>query len=258
MSAGRSGYLQEMQRVPGWLDPLDASLICALSDHQHAAGMLGDILEIGVFHGRSAILLGYLLSDGEQLIACDTFGSDTGLAEENARWNGRFYPGLDRREFERNYLRYHKRLPTVAAVPSAGLGSVARRRSCRLVHVDGAHDYPTVCADARVSRELCADDGVVIFDDYCKAHLPGTALAVWEQVICAGLVPVALTDAKLYGCWPPAEASVTRAALTSWALGSEGVRVDEHRLGPHTVPRIIPRPAAWPAAQPAGQTQRIF
>jgi hypothetical protein len=247
MPASRATYLDEMESIPGWFTSLDGALMCAASDHQRAAGIAGDIVEIGVYHGRSAILFGFLLDAGERFIACDPFDADDGMTDENSRWNRRFYPGLTRASFERNYVHYHGALPVIAAVPSSGLGAVAGPASCRIVHVDGAHDYATVRDDARISRELSAPGGVAVFDDYCKPHLPGTAMAVWEQVTSGALVPLVLTDAKLYGCWSTSEAAALRAHLVERATALPGTRVDEHRLADWSVPRIVPRPApaAW-------------
>ncbi len=243
-------YLAEFSSVPGWLDSLDAELLCEVSRVQGALLPEAElnVVEIGVYHGRCTILLGFLLRPGEQLIACDIFLNAAGISDENAQWNERFYPGLTRTDFERNYLRYHSALPVIVAEPSQRLADLLPAGSCRLIHVDGGHDYATVTSDARAAHELLAPGGAVVFDDYCKPHLPGTALAVWEQVLHHGLVPAALTDAKLYACWDAAAAARYQSALVSRASARPGTRVDEHRLADWTVPRIVPRPppAAWP------------
>lgn len=248
----RMSYLARMDEIPGWLHPLDAELLCALSDWQLAHAPPADILEIGVYHGRSAVLLGYLLGAGERLIACDTFLDDGGLPDDNALWNRRFYPGLTRHAFEANYRRHHARPPVLAVLPSTRLPEMVPAGSCRLVHVDGAHDHATVCADAAVARTLLRPGGAAVFDDYCRPHLPGTALAVWQQVLTGGLVPCALTDAKLYGTWDAERAGDYRDALVARAERVPGARVDEHRMLGYSVPRIVPRPApaAWSDSPP--------
>jgi SAM-dependent methyltransferase len=226
-------YLAEMRDIPGWLDGLDAELLCALSAAQRATESQAgrDVLEIGVYKGRSAVLLGFLLGPGERLIACDTFLDSAGISAQNADWNRRFYPGLTRAEFERNYLRYHDELPLIVAEPSTRLPGLLPPASCRLVHVDGGHEHATVTRDALAVRRLLAPGGAVIFDDYCKPHLPGTALAVWEQVLLHGLVVIALTDAKLYAAWDAGAAASYRDALVAAARARPGTRIDEHWLG---------------------------
>ena len=59
-------YLAHMHElVPGWFDDVDAAVFRAV-DHTHrATGVDGDLLEIGAYLGKSAILLGYLLRAAE-------------------------------------------------------------------------------------------------------------------------------------------------------------------------------------------------
>jgi SAM-dependent methyltransferase len=242
-------YLSRLSSVPGWLDLLDAEFLCAISNSQVTWWPESrlDILEIGVFKGRSAVLLGFLIRPGERLVACDTFLSSVGISTENAVWNRRFYPDLARADFESNYLMYHGEPPFIVAAPSAELPGMLAAGSCRLIHVDGGHDYETVRQDALIARRLLCPGGVVVFDDYCKPHLPGTALAVWEQVLRGGLMPVALTDSKMYCTWDVDQAAAYQDTLMGLAAGRPQTRIDEHQLLDRTVPRIVPRPppSAW-------------
>jgi len=56
-----------MDTVEGWFVRLDAEMFIAVNRWHHQAGVTGDLLEIGVYQGRSAILLGWLGADGEHL-----------------------------------------------------------------------------------------------------------------------------------------------------------------------------------------------
>src|SRR6476620_129325 len=49
------------------------ALFGVLLAHQRDAGIRGDLLKIGVYRGKSAILLGYALRPDEELVACDLF-----------------------------------------------------------------------------------------------------------------------------------------------------------------------------------------
>lgn len=85
--------------------------------------------------------------------------------------------------------------------PSQELRSKLQAETFRLVHVDGSHLYEIVKEDIETARAVLGDGGVVIFDDYRALHAPGVAAAVWQA--CADvhlpLVPLVLSDAKLYG-----------------------------------------------------------
>jgi len=55
-----------------------------INELQHAEGKTGDLLEIGVYRGKSAILLGYLLQGEERLVLCDLFGAPAPTADNES------------------------------------------------------------------------------------------------------------------------------------------------------------------------------
>jgi hypothetical protein len=72
-------YIQEMGSVPGWFLEVDAHVFVGMDSVQRARGIHGDLLEIGVYYGKSAILLGYCVRPGEHLVVCDVFEGLGGL-----------------------------------------------------------------------------------------------------------------------------------------------------------------------------------
>src|SRR2546427_10329547 len=115
------GLYAEVESLPGWLSYVDARVLSLASDWQRSTGTKGDMLEIGVFEGKSAIILGSLLGPEEHIEVCDIFESDA-LTPENREENRVSYPGLSQRSFELNYRRWHEQLPVVHRCPSASLG----------------------------------------------------------------------------------------------------------------------------------------
>lgn len=185
--------------IPGWFDRADAELFDAIDLAQRAAGLVGDILEIGCYQGSSAILLGYLRRPNERMVVCDLFEEvATTLDDFHHRINA--YSDLSRESFEANFLRFHKILPEIIVGPSAMLPSRNFRRTFRLIHVDGSHEYEIVRSDLLLAKALLMPGGFVIFDDIIALHTPGVTAAVWEGVILDGLIPVFQTH-KLYGTW---------------------------------------------------------
>jgi hypothetical protein len=193
-------YIAMLDQVPGWFFYPDARVFAGIDAYQRASGVTGDLLEIGVYLGKSAILMGYLRRDGERLVVCDLFESE-GTTEESRRENCRWYGGLSRQEFEDNYRRFHDRLPTVLACPSSELSRVGPPGSFRIVHVDGSHVYDIVQEDLGNAERLLGDGGVVIVDDWRSAHTPGVAAATWEAILNRRLVPFCFTDQKMYATW---------------------------------------------------------
>ncbi len=108
-------YLHQKETVRGSLQDIDARIILAIEELQRAAGVSGDLLEIGVSYGQSAILLGYCVQASERLVVCDTFEDTKGFGSENRAGHALPHQGLRRSEFEQNYRRFHLTLPDIIA-----------------------------------------------------------------------------------------------------------------------------------------------
>lgn len=233
--------------IQGWFGEADYRIFSAFLASQEDTPP-GDLVEIGAFMGKSAVVIGDYLRDGEQFVVVDIFGDESLLAssdegEQNRLENRRSYPRLTRERFEANYLSVHPRLPVVVQASSAEVVDHVRRSGARFIHVDGSHLYAGVAADCSSVKQLLRPGGVVAFDDWRNAKCPGVAAAVWEAVVSDGLVPVATTRQKLYGVYSGAEAAVETvramvAADPAWWIA------EDHRIMGHTVVRLAPRTRA--------------
>ena len=97
--------------IPGWFSVLDTLTLVAIDEEQRQGCVVGDILEVGAYLGKSAILLGYLLRERERLTVIDLFGEPAATREQRAEQRG--YSGLTRAAFEKNYDRFHSTRPIV-------------------------------------------------------------------------------------------------------------------------------------------------
>lgn len=160
----------------------------------------GDLVELGTFKGKSAVLIGDYLADGERFFALDLFhsGTDDANAHEN-----RYYPTLTREAFEKTYLAFHDRLPEVIQGLSTEIVEHVAPGSVRFMHIDASHLYEHVAADIRSARQLVAPGGVVVLDDYRAVHTPAVAAAAWEAVLTLGFTPFLLSPQKMYGTFDP-------------------------------------------------------
>ncbi|MFB6890020.1 class I SAM-dependent methyltransferase [Kitasatospora sp. NPDC056327] len=194
--------------VPGWFWEHDRHLFDWFLGRQEKAGLTGDLLELGAYLGRSAIVVGSHLRAGETFTVCDLFDSDAPDDENAAEMDGSYRRTLTRTAFEANYLSFHDRLPEIVQAPTSALadGRLAPG-TLRFVHIDASHLYEHVAGDLRVARAALRPEGVVVLDDYRSAHTPGVAAATWEAVFNHGLRPVVLTDSKFYGTWGDPEAA---------------------------------------------------
>ncbi|MDZ5660792.1 class I SAM-dependent methyltransferase [Nocardioides sp. zg-1308] len=191
---------EDLDAIPGWFDAIDRELFRWFLGPGRAISGPGNLAELGVYMGQSAVLLGGFLENGEELTVVDLFESEAGDTA-NVRENAESYPGLSREAFEANYTRVHPDLPHVLQDFSERIVDHVAPGSCRFVHVDASHLFEHVRHDVVAAEQLLGTAGVVTFDDYRAGHTPGVAAAVWEAVANQGLRPIVLSPNKLYATW---------------------------------------------------------
>ena len=187
-----------VNNIGGWFYPEDAIILQALNMIQDDLHIVGDMLEVGVYHGKSAAFLGFLIRSQERFFVCDTF-QIAAVDAENKSENSTWYPDTNRDIFEKNYFEIHKTLPQIVTCNSRRLKAVANlSRTFRLIHIDGSHLYSIVREDLSLAADLLKPGGIVAIDDYRSAHTPGVAAATWEAIFRRKFVPICLTPQKLY------------------------------------------------------------
>lgn len=194
MDARVATYRDRLDDIHGWFGSQDLDLFDWFLSRQ---GQPGDLLEMGPYLGRSSVMLGYYVREGEKLIVCDLWGADSG-EERNDVENAGYRRPL-REAFEANYARFHSLPPQVLQRPTADLMAHVPETSLRLVHVDASHLYDRVKEDIATAKRLLQPEGILVCDDYRSPHTPGTAAAVWEAVLTSGLRPVCVSQQKFYG-----------------------------------------------------------
>jgi hypothetical protein len=230
----------QVEAIPGWFTADDMTLFRFFLGEQVRSGYVGDLAELGVYLGASAVLIGSFQQPEETFTVVDLFGR-TGADPGNDAETRRYYRGLTQVAFEANYRAIHGDLPVVIRGPSTDIRGRAASGRHRFIHVDASHEYPNVLADIETSKQLLARDGIVVFDDFQSPHFPGVAAAVWPE-LNEGLVPLVLTSEKLYATW--GDPAKWQDAVRSWLVGS-GLRSQIHRIGGHEVVR------AWSGNRPS-------
>lgn len=232
----------ELNDIPGWFMPIDQAVFNWILQFQNRTQPPGGLVELGVFKGKSAVLIGNYLRPGEVFTACDLF-DDIGSAAEADPGEQRFFrnQSLTQAEFESNYLAFHKELPRVVKGPTGTITRHVAPGSARFVHIDAGHTYDLVREDTASARAMLREGGVVVFDDYRKAAAMGVAAAVWEAVQNEGLKPIANTEYKLYATWgdaaPYQDMVRTRATESGWCNAEKVVMIRDmpmryvHRKG---------------------------
>ncbi|MET8244870.1 class I SAM-dependent methyltransferase [Streptomyces sp. NPDC005202] len=226
---------RRLDDVPGWFPVLDQTLFDWFLHRQESAGVRGDLLEVGVYMGKSAIFLGRRLRPGERYTVCDLFEGDA-PDDANRAESAKSYGALTRRAFEKNYLAFHDELPRVLQGPSSLVPAEVAPRSCRFVHIDASHLYEHVYDDIGAAREALLPGGVVVLDDFRSEHTPGVSVAVWEAVLTRGLRPICLSTQKLYGTWD--DPGPVQEELLAMVRGREDCHLSVQQAAGHRIVRL--------------------
>jgi len=196
-------------RVNGWLARSAATVITTLAEGSDYAGR--PACEIGVHHGKLAILLGLLT--GGRLVAYDLF-EDQG---QNVDGSGKG----DRQIFLLNAAHHLGDGADVHALRENSLDLTPERviADCgdrpALFSVDGGHTAALTANDLRLAAAATADDALVILDDFYNGDWPEVAFGAIE-VLGDGrtpLVPFCTVGNKVLFAKSRAEAARFRAIL---------------------------------------------
>lgn len=209
--------------IPGWFMPIDQAAFAWTLAFQNRTEPPGDLLELGTYRGKAAILMGQYLKEGERLTVCDLFdevATHAAVDPTEQRFFRRDVPA--RAQFERNYLAFHPALPHIVQAPTETITDHLAPASVRFAHIDAGHTYAAVRIDIASCRALVRPGGIVVFDDWRKAGTPGVAAAMWEAILNEGLRPAISTEFKFYATWgdpAPLQAEIeARARASGWAM----------------------------------------
>jgi SAM-dependent methyltransferase len=182
--------------ILGWgIAPFATKVFLTLDRYQKQRGIRGNLLEIGVFRGRTACLLGLMAAPGERLFGIDVFNDARNIDHSGA--------GAERAEFDSNIARWKltERTDVIEGdsmfldFAQHGIGKV------RFAHIDGAHYVDAVCNDIIKAQQIMVPGGVVVVDDWHNNRFPGTNEACHRFLSYAVprlVIPFAVGMNKLY------------------------------------------------------------
>lgn len=157
-------YLRATREVEGWFFPIDAYLFAAIDAIQEDIG--GNLFEIGVHHGKTAIFLARMLRAGEVLGVCDVFEQQQLNVDHS---------GEGSRELFEKYIRAFGGPARVFAKSSHELTTGDTTTNCRFFHIDGGHRPDDVIADLQTAARALHTHGVVALDDVFNPSWPGVS-----------------------------------------------------------------------------------
>lgn len=163
-------HLDLHHRIDGWFSVESAAAWDALLCFQERRGVQGHMLEIGVWRGKSAVLMA-LHSDPSKEVCV--------LVDKQ----------FDQRAVEHALHQVHPEgtgsfqlLETDSRVLLRDPMIVDAFESFRWIHIDGEHTARAVMNDLEVANGLLSDDGVIVVDDYFNWLYPQVTEAVNRYV----------------------------------------------------------------------------
>jgi hypothetical protein len=157
-------YLKATKGVEGWFFPVDALLFAMVDEIQKREGIAGNLFEIGVHHGKTALFLTRMRGEGEVVGVCDVFDQQ----ELNRDRSGEGNLSVFLRHLGNEPVRIFQKL-------SSQLTTEDTTTQCRFVHVDGGHRPEDVISDLHTADRALLRDGVVAVDDVFNPNWPGVS-----------------------------------------------------------------------------------
>ena len=162
-------YLAATRQVEGWFSDPSAAIWDSLLDVQERCGLQGDLLEIGVWAGKSAGMLASRANAGERLLLVDCEMRTDAITETMRRVRIPEGVGIDALEDDSTELWHH-------ALMKDGY------RKHRWIHIDGEHTARAVVNDMELANQLLGKEGVLVVDDFFNWLYPQITEAVMRYV----------------------------------------------------------------------------
>jgi hypothetical protein len=200
-------FLEDTAHVQGWFFPIDAYLFGMVDDVQKRSGIAGDLFEIGVHHGKTAILLARMARQGESLGVCDVFERQ----DLNHDGSGRG----SRAVFTENLAKHgglKESQIKVLAKPSDTVRDDEIDTNYRVFHIDGGHLADIVWSDLRLADAVTRRNGAVILDDVFNPSWPGVGEGFYRFMSSTpgSFVPIIIGGNKVVLTRPEAAERYTR------------------------------------------------
>lgn len=192
-------YAREgFKEIDGWgIDDYLVRIFLNLNNFQSIEKIEGNLVEIGVHHGRSFILLALMRNGSEKAIAIDIF-EDQSRNIDNS--------GSGSRTIFEDYLKQYSIVENVSIIEGDSLflsneSHKDLQTKARLVHIDGGHYVDAVCSDLALAQSIISPGGIVIVDDYQHSGFPGVNEGCHRYLsysVPRKLIPIAIGKNKLF------------------------------------------------------------
>lgn len=167
---------RKLAKVKGYIDPSDSLVFVSIFEKQKKEKFSGGVVEIGVYYGRSFLLL-KKLAEQKEVLGIDLFIIDPLESRKTAQY----------REFIENGKKLDMPINDefIIAGDSTQVSCddvVGKVGEVRFFSVDGGHMLSHVESDSRLAKESLADCGVIAFDDSFNPEWPEVTVGIIDFI----------------------------------------------------------------------------
>ncbi|MBZ5601942.1 MAG: class I SAM-dependent methyltransferase [Acidobacteriia bacterium] len=156
-------YETEFAEIEGYCQPESAALWDFFFTTQEKLDVRGDLLEIGVWHGKTAVLNALYARPEDQLYLIDhDMKEGAELAVRRIRSSNNIFLKIRSADALRD--------PKLRDAPG----------SCRWIHVDGDHTGYSATQDLHTAAHLVSERGIICVDDFFNFRYPQVTAAVYR------------------------------------------------------------------------------
>lgn len=186
--------------IHGWVGERVPHILKLIREIHLEDKVEGDIVEIGVHHGKLFFLMAAGARSSEKCIAIDLFEDQAKNLDHSGRGSlATFNDHLDK------FFPHLKPQVTAISADSMSLSPATIRQrlgseGARLFSVDGGHNVKHVINDMSLAQELIVPGGVILLDDFLGPHWPSVSEGFFEYMRVANrrLAPFLIFQNKLF------------------------------------------------------------
>src|SRR5438874_4163153 len=152
------------RRIEGMLSDFSMAAMDSLLSFQDESNVRGNIIEFGVFRGRSAAILGSHLVRDERLILVDVTDyfdrpAIVGICPQSE------FVICSSEKFKAEFVDYKK-----------------LRHQCRFIHIDSSHLYRATFKELALAEDLLQDKGIIVLDDFTNLNYSQILSATYKYI----------------------------------------------------------------------------
>jgi predicted O-methyltransferase YrrM len=156
-------YLSIAQQIPGWFLDEAAALWDIFLSYQNMAGVRGHLMEVGVYKGKSALLMAMHAMPEDEVVLVDIDSlKDARAILSNLQDTNIHYLEMESFDLIRTDL-----------VSTGG-------NRFRWISIDAEHTREAVHRDLGYANQLLSRDGIIAMDDFFQPAYPQITAAVYE------------------------------------------------------------------------------